>query len=1469
MLKRIVVLTLAVLLLANPILLNVLQGKEIAQQDNAVQDDVIILENEDGWRFYCYPLPDNYELDEPVTILLVANVVVGCVIGAVQYIILHPGDEFHWAGFALSVAIGGVTSYLFAAGHLAHLLHPVAPGIATWLTHTIEEAIFATILEELIYLLIDSAVALHEAIENANFWELFNPGYYQPYFEELSGDFGGAIDEAADEAGIGEIPDEEYDYEAPIYMLSSYASDAVEEDEFEFDVYREAFFPEDNLSLCIVFDVEETCETRLGVGVINREGYTELATGQEEFPENVRVYAYIPEIAAQTILDQVEQPPGGYKVGGTVTVEEEIFELIEFDSPSTGQLIIGDFIALDSPTLNPNPVFEAGQASFSITYRNDTGAPPSEDVFITIDDEQYEMTAHGEDWSEGVRYVYISDPNQFELGEHDYSFQTTFLQYELNSPEEGTLTFEVTDSPDQWVSITPLDYITDIRIPFELDIEIGPVEDLFALATDIVFDPAILQANRVTDTGLLSENGLVNHFFQATINNDEGRIILGTSRLENEIPGLTLDEPGIVAQIEFEAVAFGNSMVGFENLGLLQPDGETLIPAQPNPALVHVPQRTQPAQLAISPDEQLIQIRQQGSFDITVSDAENIFAFAGDLLYNPEILEIVDIEEGDVLSESGDVPTTMFYEVQEDQGRVVLGISRMNDALPGVTVDEAEALLTVHVRPLTFGTTTVFIDDAGLLAPDGETEYPVRTHSGTIQIPIPENETALTFDPAEVVTDQYHEFEMTVNIANVENVFAIAMDVVYDQSVLSVLSVEEGDFLNNGGQDPTGFIWDDDNQDDRLIVGMTRLNNNDPGMTTDDPAELFTIRFLANHEGNSQLSFQNVGILAPDGETEYDVGLGEGSISVNPVGFELTAPENGEYVPTLTPTLRWAPFESPFDEDILYTMYWAENNNFEEPDSVFDLSEAEYIFEDGLFEDNNEIWWKVKAVGQETEIDFWCQPEDGWHFTVSIPEPPLPFSLISPEDNALIESPSVLLEWEGTTDPDPENNPVQYEVWISPDPDIMQGEAVAQNLETTSFEFQEIEDGEIYYWSILATDENTNGTWADEPRSFEVSINQTLEIPIQDHYFELISTNIILPDLNSPEVFGQLESLVIVYQADGGIFVPPFINTIGNITLTNGYRVFCEEQELLQFEGEVMDPETEYTVTGGPWNWLGYPFSQPMNVTEALAEIQDQLVIVMTDDGGFWIPAIGLNTLGNMQAGEGYMVITEEDVTFSYPQNQVLLTEQNSDEGEKYTTEYSDLQATGLPYLVLISLAEEILAHDPAEIELLDGNLTVGKGIIGIGGEYQPVIAWGGNPDLNLVGYQKGNTIGVKLLDETGQKFPVLVSARTKYGDGPYAILSLEPRTIPDEFFVEKAYPNPFNSIVTVPFVMPDYGDVHFTVYNVLGQKVFAVSNPYDAGYHRFNFDSKDAVNELVSGIYLLQVQSENHLATQKVLLLR
>ncbi|MFB0516564.1 MAG: LamG-like jellyroll fold domain-containing protein, partial [Candidatus Neomarinimicrobiota bacterium] len=106
---------------------------------------------------------------------------------------------------------------------------------------------------------------------------------------------------------------------------------------------------------------------------------------------------------------------------------------------------------------------------------------------------------------------------------------------------------------------------------------------------------------------------------------------------------------------------------------------------------------------------------------------------------------------------------------------------------------------------------------------------------------------------------------------------------------------------------------------------------------------------------------------------------------------------------------------------------------------------------------------------------------------------------------------------------------------------------------------------------------------------------------------------------------------------------------------------------------------------------------------------------------------------------------------------------------------------------------------------------------------------------------------------------------RTLYLEGTVSIKPQEVATLPQSLELE-AYPNPFNSYITIIYTVPRTGNVQLTVYNLLGQEVGSLVDEYELpGEYTFRFNG----DLFASGIYYLRLSSQDQVRIQKLMLIK
>jgi len=411
---------------------------------------------------------------------------------------------------------------------------------------------------------------------------------------------------------------------------------------------------------------------------------------------------------------------------------------------------------------------------------------------------------------------------------------------------------------------------------------------------------------------------------------------------------------------------------------------------------------------------------------------------------------------------------------------------------------------------------------------------------------------------------------------------------------------------------------------------------------------------------------------------------------------------------------------------------------------------------------------------------------------------------------------------------------------------------------------------EIAAQATLSIGDGNFGSGVYSRLSLASTLIQRQVIRLAPNMSHLISLNVQPSDADVAHVFGALSHLVAAYQDNGNIFIPPHLNTIGDLSPLAGYRLFTTATDSLVVNGIPVNPVQEYHLTPGHWSWISYP-EVIMGSTEGLlAQIAEHLVIIQDDEGHAWIPSQGINTLPHLLPGKGYMLIVNQDMSFAFGRGSAVTSIPRED--HNVASPLDGLELTGLPYEVVLHLSGGILRSTAQTISLYDGSTLVGEATAPQNQSTLMITAWQGIPEQDVRGFTPGHSISVVIKTASGEILPAAIrGATTAYGSGPYAELQVETsnEALPAQFIVGDGYPNPFNPSVTIPFTITQSGPVEEKVINTLGQTVFSSRQEYAAGDHRCTFDSNQLSRSPVSGLYFIQLRYGGQSQTRKVLLVR
>ena len=88
---------------------------------------------------------------------------------------------------------------------------------------------------------------------------------------------------------------------------------------------------------------------------------------------------------------------------------------------------------------------------------------------------------------------------------------------------------------------------------------------------------------------------------------------------------------------------------------------------------------------------------------------------------------------------------------------------------------------------------------------------------------------------------------------------------------------------------------------------------------------------------------------------------------------------------------------------------------------------------------------------------------------------------------------------------------------------------------------------------------------------------------------------------------------------------------------------------------------------------------------------------------------------------------------------------------------------------------------------------------------------------------------------------------------------------------INSAYPNPFNSSVTIGYQTENSSTVSIRLFDIFGRAVFTKNNIMrQAGRHSFSWDGKNSFGlDLPSGVYYFSISSKRAFEVKKVVLLK
>ena len=431
--------------------------------------------------------------------------------------------------------------------------------------------------------------------------------------------------------------------------------------------------------------------------------------------------------------------------------------------------------------------------------------------------------------------------------------------------------------------------------------------------------------------------------------------------------------------------------------------------------------------------------------------------------------------------------------------------------------------------------------------------------------------------------------------------------------------------------------------------------------------------------------------------------------------------------------------------------------------------------------------------------------------------------------------------------------------------------------------------GETYTYKLwdskLAVEHSATATYTSGPDNYQkngfsilsgLTTGQTYDLNMTSSW-NLVSSYInpsepALETLMAPIV----SNLVIMKNGTGSMYVPAYgINTIGSWNVLSGYYIYLNAASVLTIAGTQVRPEnTPISLISG-WNMISYLRNSPLSVETALSGVANTLVLAKNGLGNLYVPAYGVNTIGNMMPGIGYYVYMSAADDLIYPAN---------GSGRLSTPDELTPQATRLiPEVGLTGSSAVLLVNTQG---LKDGDelgvwtekgMLVGSGRVN--NDVTAISIWGDNEmTKELDGAIEGETLTVKFLDsKTGTRTAFALSgikeitqqgevAELRYmNNGIYRAKGVVLGGNEFELSV-KVMPNPINGTSVIEYTINNDSRIKLELIDMKGSVIWSsVEGACSTGIYSKSLDCRDIPN----GTYELILHAGMQTATTRVVILK
>ncbi|MDD4740496.1 MAG: T9SS type A sorting domain-containing protein [Bacteroidales bacterium] len=354
-------------------------------------------------------------------------------------------------------------------------------------------------------------------------------------------------------------------------------------------------------------------------------------------------------------------------------------------------------------------------------------------------------------------------------------------------------------------------------------------------------------------------------------------------------------------------------------------------------------------------------------------------------------------------------------------------------------------------------------------------------------------------------------------------------------------------------------------------------------------------------------------------------------------------------------------------------------------------------------------------------------------------------------------------------------------------------------------------------------------------------------------------------------VFAPYQDNFVIARNYSGMYYPLVnVNTLNFWDTQTGYTVNFNGAVTFMLTGDVNVNRTVEMSAG--WNYLPVISSCPVNVDTLFAGLETKIQIIkeIAGSGTYW-PAVGVNTIGNLQPGRAYELRAIQPFSITFAECNGLKSSDGAAHLQpKYDTPWNDIHYS--------SASHSIAIQDDLAATLRPGDILGAFTASGIcAGAHQMsdfgnAIVLFGDDELTAGtdGFSENENIRFEVVrPATGEQFALEVSYDAAYachngrfvsgGVSAISKTSATAITTPDDARAVSVYPNPTSGTV---FISGVKSDMQIELRNASGQLLQTIPCRFKGDDNRVAVD----VSSFASGVIYMRIYNEYEVIHRKLI---